>query len=146
MSRWSWLNYLLVFQHVILIMIGVSPGPYSELLTRGGGGVTKWRSARVGRPSCLYSCIFMCIWLWIWGERSEPKLAGGGWGRCKPPFILGYFWEHLKLISGDIIELLIDHHRPISWSALLCPHPNFFVTLTTFRCNFLILDTFLFVL
>ena len=29
-------------------------------------------------------------------------------------FVFGCFWEHLKLISGDIIEMLFDHHRPIS--------------------------------
>ena len=42
------------------------------------------------------------------------------WGRCKPRwhiFVFGCFWEHLRLISEDIIELLIDHPDPVSSSA-----------------------------
>ena len=35
----------------------------------------------------------------------------------------GYFLEHLTLISGELIELLIDHHGSVSWSANAPPPP-----------------------
>ena len=55
----------------------------------------------------------------ISGEGGTLKqFFGGGAVSCKPPegkgpletiFVFVCFWEHLRLLFGDVIQLLIDH-------------------------------------